>query len=158
MPNPEGVKVVARNKRARHDYEILDTYEAGIVLTGSEVKSLRLGRASIAEAYVRPASDSVWVIGMHIPPYSFADGGGHEPTRERKLLLHRKEIAQIQKRVKEAGITVVVLSLHFRGGLAKLEIGVGRGKKLYDKRRQKAERDLKRSVERELSDRRRAQR
>lgn len=143
-------KVVARNRRARHDYDILETYEAGLVLTGSEVKSLRAGRASITEAFARPQYGAIWLHGMHIPPYEFARDGGHEPTRPRKLLLHGKEIAAIAQALEKSGLTVVPLELYFRRGLAKVQIGIGRGRKLYDKRQAKAKRDADRAIERAI--------
>ncbi|MCE7883412.1 MAG: SsrA-binding protein SmpB [Actinobacteria bacterium ATB1] len=149
-----GDKVVARNRKARHDYEILETYEAGIVLTGSEVKSLRAGRANLQEAYARPQGDAIWLHGMHISPYSFARDGGHEPTRPRKLLLHRREVDELTRQVKEAGLTIVPLSVVFRHGLAKAEIGLARGKKLHDKRQSKARADAEREIQRSLSRRR----
>jgi len=148
----EGRKVVATNRRARHDYDIQDTYEAGIVLRGVEVKSLRQGRASIAEAYARVSGGEVWLEGMHVPPYSHdSSAGEYEPVRSRKLLLHRAEIERLTGKLAERGLTLVPLSLYFRGGRAKVELGLGRGRRRYEKRHVIAEREQRREVERELA-------
>lgn len=149
-----GEKVVSRNRRARHDYEILETYEAGIVLTGSEVKSLREGRASLAEAFVRIEGAEPRLHGMHIAPYVFARDGGHDPVRPRKLLLHRNEIERLARQVAEAGLAIVPLRVAFRHGLAKVDLALGRGKKLHDKRQAKARADAERDIERALRRRR----
>ncbi len=149
-------RVVARNRRARHDYEIVDTFEAGVVLTGSEVKSLRAGRVSLAEAFVRIETDEAWLVQMHIPPYSFARDGGHDPVRVRKLLLHRKQIDSLGRRSAESGFTIVPLEVYFApNGLAKVRIGLGKGKRSYDKRQTEARRDSDRDIARALSDRQR---
>lgn len=148
-------KVVVTNRRARHDYEILERYEAGVELLGSEVKSLREGRCSLAEAYARVQHGEVWLHGMHIPPYVFSRGGGHEPQRPRKLLLHRREIEEIARETGEPGVTLVPLAVVFVAGLAKVELGVGRGKKRYDKRQDEARRDADREIARATSRRRR---
>lgn len=138
---------IARNKRARHDYEILDTWEAGIVLTGTEVKSLRGGKASIKEAYARIRNGEVFLDGMNITPYEQGNRYNHDPVRTRKLLLHRKEIEQLIGAVEQKGLTLVPLELYFRNGRAKVALALGRGKKQYDKRE-----DLKRrAVERETA-------
>lgn len=151
----DGTRLVASNRRARHDYEILETLECGLVLAGSEVKSLREGRASLQEAYGRIDGDELWLHGMHIPPYSFSRDGGHDPTRPRKLLVHRRELARLAVKVKEAGHTLVPLRVYFSGSLAKVEIALARGKKAYDKRRAQAERDAAREMQRAMSQRNR---
>lgn len=146
--------VVAGNPKARHDFHISDTYETGIVLTGSEVKSLRQGRASLREAFAIVRGDEVFLIGMHIPPYAQAGYMQHDPTRARKLLLHKEEIERLVVKTKERGLTLVPLRCYFDHGLAKVEIGVARGKKLYDKREDMKERDSKMAVDRYLRRRR----
>lgn len=143
-------RTIAVNRRARHDYEIIDTWEAGVVLSGSEVKSLRDGRVSMNEAYARAERGDIWLHGCNIGPYAFSREGGHEPTRPRKLLLHRREIETISQQVQEAGLTIVPLKLSFVRGLVKLEIGVGRGKKLYDKRQSEKRRDADREMQKAL--------
>ncbi len=139
-----------KNRRARHDYELLDTFEAGLVLTGSEVKSLRQGRGSLTEAYGRVQGRELYLEGLSIPPYEQASYNNHEPERPRKLLLHRHEIDTIRRALDRKGLTLVPIRLYFKGGRAKVEIALARGKKLYDKRRQEAERDAKRQIERAL--------
>jgi SsrA-binding protein len=151
-----GEKPVATNRRARHDYQIEETFEAGMVLTGAEVKSLRAGRASLAEAYARVTENEVWVENLHISPYSHAAGSASDPRRPRKLLLHRREIDRLIGRTHERGLTLVPLRLYFRHGLAKLEIGLGRGKRRYEKRRAIAEREHRREIERAVARRRRS--
>jgi SsrA-binding protein len=143
---------VALNRRARHDYAIEDTVEAGLVLTGTEIKSIRAGRANLAEAYARIERGEAWLIGAHIAPYEQGNRNNHEPTRTRKLLLRRGEIAELIGKTQAKGYTLVPLRLYIRNGLAKLEIGVGRGKKAYDKRRTIAERDMRRELERHAKD------
>lgn len=138
------------NRRARHDYELLETFEAGLALTGSEVKSLRLGGGSIAEGYVRLRGGEVVLEGATIPIYEQASYNNHEPDRPRTLLLHRREIERIRQGLERKGLTAVPLRLYFRGGWAKLEIALARGKKRYDKRRTEADRDAKRQIERAL--------
>ncbi len=151
---PTDRKVVAQNRRARHDYEILDTVEAGLVLVGSEVKSLREGKAQLRDAYARVDDGELWLYAAHIPPWLYATGfGAHEPERRRKLLLHRRQIEELAARVAQEGLTLVPLSLYFREGRAKVEIALARGRKTYDKRRALAERDAKREAERTLSER-----
>ena len=140
---------VAVNRRARHDYAIEDTLEAGLVLTGTEIKSIRAGRANLAEAYARIERGEAWLIGAHIAPYEQGNRNNHEPTRTRKLLLHRDQIAELVGKTQAKGFTLVPLRLYIRGGLAKLEIGIARGKKAHDKRRTIAERDMRRELERE---------
>jgi SsrA-binding protein len=153
--DPEGQKTVVSNRRARHDYEILERYETGIVLTGAEVKSLRGGRGSLAEAYARVRGDEVWLEGMHIPPYEQAmDKTRWEPTRARKLLLHRKEIERLIAKTAERGLALIPLRVYFSHGLAKVELGLGRGKRQFEKRQAIAEREHRREIEREVGRRR----
>ena len=147
MPRPEPLGTIATNRRARHDYEILDTLEAGIQLRGSEVKTLREGRASLQDAYAEVDHGEV-VLHMQIPAYSHTGYEGHEPTRPRKLLLHRKEIDQLARRVAERGLTLVPLRLYFKQQLVKVELGVARGKRAYDKRQAIAKRDAAREMDR----------
>jgi SsrA-binding protein len=142
-------QTVALNRRARHDYAIDETIEAGLVLTGTEIKAIRAGRANLAEAYARIERGEAWLIGAHIAPYEQGNRNNHEPTRTRKLLLHRDQIAELIGRTQAKGFTLVPVRLYIRDGLAKLEIGVARGKKAYDKRRAIAERDARRELERE---------
>ena len=140
---------VALNRRARHDYAIDQTIEAGLVLTGTEIKSIRAGRANLAEAYARIERGEAWLIGAHIAPYEQGNRNNHEPTRTRKLLLHRDQISELMGRTQAKGFTLVPLRLYLRDGMAKLEIGIARGKRTHDKRRTIAERDAKRDLERE---------
>ncbi|TMQ65475.1 MAG: SsrA-binding protein SmpB [Candidatus Eisenbacteria bacterium] len=144
-------RLVAQNRRARHDYFILETIEAGLVLKGTEVKSLRQGKASIAEAYAVVEGSEVFVLQMHIPPYEQGNRWNPDPLRKRKLLLHGAEIHKLRKATEQKGNTLVPLTLYFRRGHAKLVLGVGRGKKSYDKRRSIAERDARREMERARS-------
>ena len=147
-------KLVAQNRRARHDYEILETVEAGIALVGSEVKSLREGKAQLADAYARIDDGEMWLFAMHIPPWIYATGfGAHDPERRRKLLLHRREIDDLADEVGRKGLTLVPLALYFRGGRAKIEIALARGRHTYDKRHALAARDVRREEERALSGR-----
>jgi SsrA-binding protein len=149
-------KFVAQNRRARHDYEILDTVEAGIELVGSEVKSLRDGKAQIRDAYARVDGGEMWLMGMHVPPWAFATGfGAHDPERRRRLLLHKREIIELGNRVAQEGLTLVPLALYFREGRAKVSLGLARGRKTYDKRHALAERDAQREAERAFSGRER---
>jgi SsrA-binding protein len=148
--NP-GKKIIASNRRARHDYGIVDEIECGIVLTGSEVKALREGHVQIADAFARIIQGQVWLDGMHIPPYQFAHGvGAHDPNRARKLLLHRREIERIAAEIKREHLTMVPLSLYFKDGRVKVEIGLGRGRKKADKRQVIAERDSQREIQRAM--------
>lgn len=140
-----------RNRRATHDYELLETFEAGIELTGSEVKSLRQGGGSLAEAYARVVNGEVFLEGMNIPKYQDASYNNHEPTRRRRLLLHAREIADISKGLERKGLTLVPLRLYFKGGWAKLEVALARGKKLHDKRSDAAKKDAEREMERALA-------
>ena len=146
-------KTVAVNRRARHDYAVEETLEAGIVLTGTEIKSIRAGRANLAEAYARIEHREAWLIGAHIAPYEQGNRNNHEPTRTRKLLLHRDQIAELAGRTQAKGFTLIPLKLYISGGLAKVELGLGRGKKAYDKRRAIAERDARRELERTTKER-----
>lgn len=154
MPREQGVKIIARNRRARHDYHIEDTVEAGLVLTGTEVKSLRAGRASLTEAFAQISGDELWLHGLHIPEYAQGTWTNHDPRRTRKLLLHRKEIDRLASQVAERGFTIVPLSLYFSGGKAKVELALARGKRTYDKRHDLARRDAAREVDRALRRRR----
>lgn len=147
MAKEQGRKLVAQNKKARHDYAIDDTYEAGLVLQGTEVKSLRQGRASLVDGFVDIDGGEAWLHGVHIPEYSQGTWTNHSARRKRKLLLNRIEIDKIERRVSEKGLSVVPLSLYFLDGRAKVEIGVGKGKKSWDKRNTIAERTAQREVE-----------
>ncbi|MEO8251332.1 MAG: SsrA-binding protein SmpB [Chloroflexota bacterium] len=146
-------KTVAVNRRARHEYALEETLEAGIVLTGTEIKSIRAGRVNLAEAYARIERGEAWLIGAHIAPYEQGNRNNHEPTRTRKLLLHRDQIAELIGRTQAKGFTLVPLKLYIRNGMAKLELGVGRGKKMHDKRRAIAERDMRRDLARTTKER-----
>ena len=141
-------KVVATNRRAKFDYEILDTYEAGMVLRGSEVKSLREGKASIGEAYAWVRDGEAWLESMSIPPYSYAREGGHEPTRPRKLLLHRREIDRIWSRMREQGLALVPTRVYFSNGIAKVELALAKGKRTIDKRQSIKKRQQQREMDR----------
>jgi SsrA-binding protein len=147
-------KVVARNRRARHDYSIEEVVEAGLVLTGTEVKSLRAGRASLADGYGQITDGEIWLHGVHIPQYTQGTWTNHEPRRIRKLLLHRKEIDRLSRSTAEGGLTLVPLSLYFSNGKAKIELALGRGRRTYDKRHELARRDAQREVDRALRRRR----
>lgn len=143
-------KIVSTNRKARHDYELLDTFEAGLVLTGSEIKSIRAGRVNLREGYVQPRDDELWLLNTHIASYDQAGMFGHEPLRPRKLLLHRREIDRIVSRIQEKGLTVVPTVMYLTRGLAKVEIALARGKKQYDKRSSLRERESQRQIERSL--------
>ena len=147
MAKEQGRKLVAQNKKARHDYHIEDTYEAGLVLTGTEVKSLRQGRASLVDGFVDIERGEAWLHAVHIPEYTQGTWTNHSARRKRKLLLHREEIAKIDRRVTEKGLTVIPLSLYFNDGRAKVEIALARGKKAWDKRQSIAERTADREKE-----------
>lgn len=147
MAKEQGRKLVAQNKKARHDYLIEDTYEAGLVLQGTEVKSLRQGRASLVDGFVEIDRHEAWLHGVHIPEYSQGTWTNHAARRKRKLLLNRAEIDKIERRVSEKGLTVVPLSLYFKDGRAKVEIALAKGKKSWDKRHALAERQANREVE-----------
>ncbi|NLT97113.1 MAG: SsrA-binding protein SmpB [Christensenellaceae bacterium] len=143
----DGVKVLIKNKKAYHDYFIDETLEAGIALAGSEVKSIRAGKANIRDAYVRIVDNEAFVVGMHVSPYEKGSFFNQDPLRKRKLLLHKREIAKLYSLVTQRGLTLVPLKVYLKQGKVKLEIGVARGKKLYDKRRSIAERDAQRARE-----------
>ncbi|MDQ7859777.1 MAG: SsrA-binding protein SmpB [Armatimonadota bacterium] len=148
MPVAEGEKLVATNRRARHEYHIEEAFEAGLVLTGTEVKALRAGRASLAEAYARVEGGEVWLHHLHIPPYEAGNIFNHDPLRRRKLLLHRRQIERLAGRAAQKGYTLVPLRLYFTRGRAKVEIALARGKKLYDKRAAIGEREAGRQARR----------
>jgi SsrA-binding protein len=145
----EQIKVIANNRKAHHDYFINDKYECGIVLTGTEIKSIRLGRVNLKESYVQIKNNEVFIIGMHIAIYEQGNQFNHDETRTRKLLLHRHEIRKIDKEVSQKGMTLVPLRLYIKNGKAKVEIGVAKGKKLYDKRETEKERDIQRDLQKE---------
>ena len=144
------IKKIATNRRARFDYEVFDTFEAGMVLLGSEVKSLREGRANLSDAYAIVKDDEMWLIGCHIAPYAFSRLGGHAPERERKLLLHRREIDRVAAKLAEKGLTLVPLRIYFQDGKAKIELGLGRGKRTYDKRQSLKAKEQKREMDRAM--------
>jgi SsrA-binding protein len=154
VPKETGRKVVAQNRRARHDYSIVDTYEAGLVLTGTEVKSLRLGRATLTDAYAQIENGEAWLLNLHIPEYTQGTWTNHDVRRKRKLLLHRDEIAKLVGRTKEGGLTIVPLALYFKDGKAKVEIALAKGKRSYDRRQELAERDASREMARSIGRRR----
>jgi SsrA-binding protein len=149
-PTAEGVKVVASNRRAFHDYFIDDKFEAGMALTGTEIKSIREGRVNLREGYVRISNGEAWLTNVHIAPYEQGNRYNHEPLRERKLLMHREEIDSLIGRMRQKGYTIVPLQLYLKRGRAKVEIGLARGKKQYDKRHEIAEREAKRDIDRAL--------
>ncbi|MGA9408743.1 MAG: SsrA-binding protein SmpB [Bacteroidota bacterium] len=144
-------RIAISNRKARHDYEVLDSFEAGIVLKGSEVKSLRLGNANLQDSYAYLKEGEVWLSGMHISPYEQANILNHDPLRERKLLLHKKEIRKLVGKTSEKGLTLVPLKVYFKKGRAKAEIGLCRGKRSYDKRAAIAKRDTEREMRRQFS-------
>ena len=150
MPRETGRTLVAQNKKARHDYQIGETYEAGLVLTGTEVKTLRMGRVSLAEGFATVDDGEVWLRNVNIPEYEFGTWRNHAAKRSRKLLLNRKEITRLTKETEAAGRTVVPLSIYFKDGYAKVEIAVATGKKDWDKRQSIAERDANREAQRAL--------
>ncbi len=149
----EGERTVVANRRARHDYHLEETYEAGLQLLGSEVKSLRAGRASLQDAYAKVRGGEVWLVNMHIAPYEQAGPFNHDPLRPRKLLLHRSEIRRLVGKVKERGYTLIPLRVYFRRGLAKVELALARGKKQYDKRADIRKREAQRQIARALAGR-----
>lgn len=144
------MKIVSNNKKAYHDYFILETYEAGIELKGTEIKSVRKGSANLKDAYIRIIDHEAYVENMHIAPYEQGNRYNHEPRRTRKLLLHKKEIRKLEKKIKEDGLTIIPTKLYFNTSKAKLEIALARGKKLYDKREDQKQRDAKRDIDRAL--------
>ncbi|WP_157250411.1 SsrA-binding protein SmpB [Nonomuraea typhae] len=155
MPRETGRKVIAQNKRARHDFHVEDTFEAGLVLQGTEVKSLREGRASLVDGYASIDDGEAWLMNVHIPEYAQGTWTNHTARRKRKLLLHRKEIEKLAAKTKEGGLTIVPLQLYFKDGKAKIEIGIARGKKDWDKRQSLAEQQAKREMARALRHRNR---
>ena len=153
-PRPqEGIKTVVQNRKARHDYEILDSWETGIVLQGTEVKSLRAGRVNLKDSYATIDHGEVVLHSVHISPYEAANRFNHDPERPRKLLLHRSEIRRLRARTEQQGFTLVPLKIYFKGGRAKVELAVARGKRQYDKRHDIARREAQRAVERALGER-----
>jgi SsrA-binding protein len=150
-----GRKVVSSNRKARHEYFLEDTFEAGLVLVGSEIKSIRAGHANLRDGFVQVRDGELWLLNVHIADYQQAGPYGHDPLRPRKLLMHRKEINRLINRVQEKGYTLVPTVLYLTGGLAKVEIALARGKKQYDKRQSLAERDSKRQIDRALRERQR---
>jgi SsrA-binding protein len=151
-----GPDTIAVNRRARYDYDIAETLEAGIALQGTEVKSLREGKASIVEAFATVRRGEVWLVQAHIPEYAFGNRANHDPIRQRKLLLHRREIEQIDRFLEQNGRTLVPMRLYWRDGMAKIELGLATGKAQHDKRADRARRDADREIARALSDRQRA--
>ena len=147
----EDVKVVATNRKARHDYFLLDTYEAGLVLQGSEIKSIRAGQISLKEAYVRVDGEQAWLVNAHIAPYDPASRENHDPIRDKKLLLHKKEIDKLWNEIRQKGTTIIPLQVYLSRGRAKLEIAVAKGKRHYDKRQSIKERDAQRDIDRALN-------
>lgn len=148
MPRETGRKVVAQNRKARHDYHVEDTVEAGLVLTGTEVKSLRAGRATLTDGYATIDDGEAWLRGVHIPEYDLGTWTNHEPRRARKLLLRRDQLRRLEARTKESGLTLIPLSLYFKDGYAKVEIALARGRRSYDKRQAIAERESRREAAR----------
>jgi SsrA-binding protein len=150
-PPTEGRKVIASNRKARHEYQVLDQWEAGIVLAGPEVKSLREGKVSFQDAFARVDGGEIWLHALHISPYEQAGRWNLDPVRPRKLLMHRDEIRKLHGKVEEKGLSLIPLDLHFRGGRVKVELALGRGKKLHDKREALKERSLERETRRALA-------
>jgi SsrA-binding protein len=151
MAKEKGRKLIAQNKKARHDYAIIDTYEAGLVLTGTEVKSLRQGRASLVDGFVQLDGNEAWLHNVHVPEYSQGTWTNHSARRKRKLLLHRAEIEKLESKTQEGGNTIVPLALYFKDGRAKVEIALARGKKEYDKRQTLREKQDRRETDRAVS-------
>lgn len=149
----EGIKVIAQNRRARHDYHIEDTIEAGLVLTGTEIKSIRAGRVNLKDSFARIQNGEVFLYNMHISPYEQGNRYNHDPLRTRKLLLHRREINKLIGLTKEKGYTLVPLKIYIKNGLAKLDLAIAKGKKLYDKREAMKKRDAEREAQRALRER-----
>jgi SsrA-binding protein len=144
----DGDRTIATNRRARHDYHILETIEAGLVLRGTEVKSLRAGQVTFKDSYATVRNDEAWLLGCHISPYSHGTDANHDPERDRKLLLRKREIARLSGKVAERGLTLIPLRMYFKQGRAKLELGLGRGRKLHDKRSALREREVRREMDR----------
>src|SRR4051812_30618102 len=154
MAREAGEKLIAENRRARHEYHLLERVEAGLPLSGSEVKSLRQGHAILQRAYADPRNGELWLVGLHVPAYEQASVAQHDPDRDRKLLLHRRQIDQLSSKVAERGLTLVPTRLYFKNGRVKVELALARGKELRDKRRDMADRESKRRIERTLKSRR----
>jgi SsrA-binding protein len=154
MAKQQGEKLIVDNRRARHDYHLTDKVEAGVILVGTEVKALREGKATLQQAYAEVRDGEAWLLGLHIPEYGQGNRANHEPDRPRKLLLHRREIDRLYGQVRERGFTLVPTRLYFKDGRVKAEIALARGKEVRDKRRDIAERDARRQIERELRARR----
>jgi len=144
----ENVKVVAQNRKARHDYFILETMEAGLALMGTEIKSIRAGQISLKEAYIRVDGEEAWLVNAHIAPYDHASRDNHDPIRDKKLLLHKREIQNLYAEVRQKGTTIIPLQVHLRNGRAKVEIAIAKGKKNYDKREAIKKRDAQRDMDR----------
>ncbi len=150
MTNPSNIKIIARNRKAYHEYYILDTFEAGMVLTGTEIKSIRAGRVNLRDGYATVQNDEAWLMNIHIAPYDQASRENHEPRRARKLLLHRREISRLLGKLQQKGLTLIPLQLYLKGHLAKVELGLAQGKKLYDKRAALKEKETQRQIAREV--------
>ncbi|GAA0538510.1 SsrA-binding protein [Saccharopolyspora subtropica] len=150
MVKERGRKLIAQNRRARHDWSVLDTYETGIVLTGTEVKSLRQGKAQLADGFATVDDGEVWLRNVHIPEYTEGTWTNHEPRRSRKLLLHKHEIRRLIGKIKESGLSLIPMSMYFSDGRAKVELALARGKKAYDKRQDMARRDAQREMQRAI--------
>jgi SsrA-binding protein len=148
-----GIKVVATNRKAKFEYFLLEHFEAGLELRGSEIKSIRAGQVSLAEAYVRVDGQQAWLVNAHIAPYEQANRMNHEPRRERRLLLHKREIKKMWDAFRQQGVTIVPVRMYLKGGLAKIEIALAKGKKMYDKRQDIAKRDMEREIKREQRNR-----
>jgi SsrA-binding protein len=146
--DPDGIKIVCQNKKARHDFEIVETVEAGMVLQGTEVKSLREGRANLKDSYAKIKGEEIWLYDLHISPYPHASYNNHEPERTRKLLLHKREIRRLMGKTQEKGLTLVPLKIYFRKGKAKVELALARGKKAYDKRERIKQKEEAREMDR----------
>ena len=153
-----GIKVIATNRKAGHEFDLEDRHEAGLVLTGTEIKSIRAGRVNLRDGYVQPRDGEMWLYNVHIAPYDPAGRYGHEPRRPRKLLLHRREIDRLTSKVQERGYTIVPLRLYLKQGRAKIEVALARGKRRYDKRQAIARRDAERDIDRALKERTRSKR
>lgn len=149
MEEKQEIKNIVTNRKARHNYEITSSVEAGLVLRGSEVKSLRQGKSSLSDSYATVKKGEIWVVGMHIAQYKEATFENHDPLRERKLLLHKQEIKKLNRQIQEKGVTLIPLKLYFKNNIVKMELGLARGKRKYDKKEAIAQRDIKRDMERE---------
>ncbi len=149
-PDPAGIKTIAKNRKAWHEFEILDTWEAGLVLLGTEVKALRNGRVSLGDSYAEIRKGEAWLQKMHIGPYEMGNRENHEPFRTRKLLLSKRELRKLRPKLEEQGLTLIPLKIYFKHGLVKIELGLGRGKKIHDKRNAKAKKDVDRRIAKEI--------